>query len=123
MDHTPPPGLWEGAAFLATAVTSLALGVCVVRHFRAVRSRDARRIRRSEPSFELPVILATLLGFAAGVLLTDQRVGLDRDTARALFMPLFTGATAQVLMGGWRHGRRAAALAALLAATALAGVA
>lgn len=122
MDPTPPPSLWDVAALLATAVSALVVGACVVRHFRAVRSRDARRIRRSEPSFELPVLLATLLGFAAGVLLTDRRVSLDRDTAQALLMPLFAGAAAQVLMDGRRHGRRAAALLALLVATALAGV-
>ncbi|MFF4011589.1 hypothetical protein [Streptomyces sp. NPDC001717] len=122
MDHTSPPGLWEGAALLARAVSALAVGACVIRHIRAVRSRDARRIRRSEPSFELPVLLATLLGFAAGVLLTDRRVSLDRDTAEALCMPLFAGAATQVLMDGRRHGRRTAAVTALLVATALAGV-
>ncbi|MFE2329331.1 hypothetical protein ACFXD5_36440 [Streptomyces sp. NPDC059385] len=122
MDHTSPSALWEGAALLARAVSALAVGACVVRHVRAVRSRDARRIRRTEPSFELPVALATLLGFAAGVLLTDRRVSLDRDTAEALLMPLFAGAAARVLMDGRRHGRRAAALLALLVATALAGV-
>ncbi|MFD7558373.1 MULTISPECIES: hypothetical protein [unclassified Streptomyces] len=121
MNHTLPPSLWEGAAALASAVTALALGACVVRHFRAVRARDARRIRRTEPSFELPVVIATLLGFAAGVLLSDRRVSLDRDTARALLMPLFAGASARALMSERRHGRRAAALLALLVATALAG--
>ncbi|MGW1765968.1 hypothetical protein ACWCQL_18075 [Streptomyces sp. NPDC002073] len=118
MDPTP----WEIAALLATVVSTLTVAAGVFRYVRAVRSRDARRIRRAELEFSLPVLAATLVGFAAGELLTDRHVELDWDTAQALFMPLLAGSAADVLLRGRRYGRATAILLALLVATARAAV-
>ncbi|MCB5165065.1 hypothetical protein LG634_09515 [Streptomyces bambusae] len=114
----PAPTPWGIAALLATVVSTLTVAVAVFHHFRAVRSRDARRIRRSELAFPLPVVAAAPAGLAAGILLTDRHAELDWSTAQNLLMPLLAGAAADTLLRGKRHGRATAVVLTLLVATA-----